>query len=118
MDGFVAAVHRDKVDIHVHDQVAIGGPFADSDLLAVLRLPDNGVALFVFGVVVVEAVGIILGHDLLAQRPPKLFLRHPPMESQSGDEMNVFDAFGGGLLQHFLDHELAVVRWLHRGQRA
>jgi hypothetical protein len=114
--GLVAAVHRDEVHVHVDEEVALGDAAADADLLAPLRLTDYDVPVRVLGVVVVEPVGVVAGHDLLAQAVPKLCPRHPPVEAQGRYEMYVFDALRGGLLQYLFDDLLSNVWPPHRWQ--
>ena len=40
--ALVATVHRDEVDVHVDDEVALGRPLGDLDLLALLGLTQEG----------------------------------------------------------------------------
>ena len=67
-DRLVAAVHRDDVDVHVDEQVGLGGALGQLDGLAVAGLAEVDDLVGVLGVVVVEAVGIELVEDR-ARRP-------------------------------------------------
>src|SRR5215211_7317716 len=115
--GLVAPVHRDEVHVHVDEQVALGDAAADAHLLAQVRLADYYVPVRVLGVVVVEPVRIVAGHDPTPQAMAELGLRHPAMEAEGRDEVDVLDTFGGGLLQYLLDDLLTNVRFSHRRQR-
>ena len=68
----VAAVHRDQVDVHVDQQVALGGPLVDLDVLAGVGQADVQQVVAVLGVVVGEPVGPEGQEDPLADGPPDL----------------------------------------------
>src|SRR5215210_3056290 len=114
VDGLVAAVHRYVVDVDVNEQVALGDTTADADLFSSLRLPDDDVAVRVFGVVVIEPLRVEARHNPVSQAMPELGLRHPAVEAQSRDEVDVLDALRIRLLQNLLDDELPDVRPPHR----
>ena len=117
VDGLVPAVHGDEVDVHVHQQVALGDAAVDRHLLALFRLADSDVVLLVLGVVVVEAVGVVLGHYLVAKTVSELGLGHPAVQAEGRDQVYVLDALRVGLFQHLLDHELPRVGPLHGRER-
>ena len=113
-----AAVHRDDVDVHVDEQVALGGPLVDLDLLALVGGAQEGEVVGVLGVVVVEqAVGGEGVVDPVADGVAQLVLGHAPVQGEGGDELHVVDAGRGGQVEHLLDDPLADVGPLHRGQR-
>jgi hypothetical protein len=117
VDGLVAAVHRDVVDVDVDEEVALCDAATHADLLAALRLPNRGVVLLVFCVVVVQMVGVEAADYLLSEAVCDLRLRHPAVQPQSRDEVDVLYTLRVRLLDHLLYDELAVVRGPHRGKR-
>jgi hypothetical protein len=116
VDGLVTAIHRDVVDVNVDEQVALGDTAADADLLSPLRLPDDDVSVRILRVVVIEPLRIEARHDPVAQAMPKLGLRHPAVEAQSRDEVDVLNAPRVRLLQYLLDDLLPDIRPPHRRQ--
>src|SRR5918911_1186358 len=82
--GLMAAVHRDEVHVHVDEQVALSDTAADADLLAPIRLAEDDVPVRILGVVVVEPVGVVTGHDPVAEAMTELSLRHPTVKAQGG----------------------------------
>src|SRR5918995_5587340 len=116
MHGLVAPVHRDEVHVHVDEQVAICDAAADADLLAKVRLAYDDVSIRVLGVVVIEPVRVVAGHDRAPQAMPELGFRHPAVEAEGRDEVNVLDTSGGGLLQYLFDDLLANIWLAHRWQ--
>ena len=116
-DRLVAAVHRHDVDVHVDEQVGLGGALGQLDGLAVAGLAEADDRVRVLGVVVVEPVGIELVEDPRADRALELGRRHPAVQRERGDQVDVVDAGPVGALEHVLDHAAADVRRLHRRQR-
>ena len=116
-DRLVAAVHRDDVDVHVDQQVGLGGALGELDGLAVAGLAEVDDLGRVLGVVVVEPVGIELVEDARADRALELGRRHPAVQRERGDQVDVVDAGAVGALEHVLDHAAADVGQLHRRQR-
>jgi hypothetical protein len=110
----VAAVHGDVVDVHVHKQVTLGDTAVDRHLLALFGLSNAYVVLLVLGVVVVEAIRVVTGHDLLTQAMAQFALCHPAVQAKSGDDMYVLDALRVSLFEDLFDHELPRVWPLHR----
>ena len=115
--GLVATVHGDEVHVHVDEQVALGDAAADADLFAQLRLAYDDVPVGVLGVVIVEPVRVVAGHDPAPQAMAELGFRHPAVETEGRDEVDVLDTPGGGLLQYLLDDLLTNVGLAHRWQR-
>ena len=113
----VPAVHRDQVDVHVDEQVRLGGALGQLDLLVGARLAEVDDLVRVLGVVVVEAVGIELVEDAPADRAFELVGRHAAVQRERGDQVDVVDAGAVGALEHLLDHQRADVRLAHRRQR-
>ena len=115
--ALVAAVHGHQVDVHVDEQVALGGPLGDLHLLALVGLAQERQVLGVLGVEVVEeAVGGEGVIDPVADGVAQLGLGHAPVQGQGGDEVDVVDARGRGHVQDGLDDALADVGPPHRGQ--
>ena len=48
---------------------------------------------------------------------PELGFRHPAVETEGRDEVDVLDTFGGGLLQYLLYNLLTNIGLAHRWQR-
>ena len=116
--ALVAAVHGHEVDVHVDEQVALGRPLGDLDLLALVGLAEEREVVGVLGVEVVEqAVGGEGVVDPVAHRVAQLGLGHAPVQGEGGDEVDVVDAGRRGHVQHGLDDALADVGPAHRGQR-
>ena len=113
----VAAVHRDEVDVDVDEQVGLGGAAAQLDHLAVRRLPQPHDPVRVLGVVVVEAVGEEVVEHARPDRALELGRRHPAVQRERRDQVDVVDAGAVGALEHLLDHPLADVGRAHRRQR-
>ncbi|CAB4723496.1 unannotated protein [freshwater metagenome] len=117
-DRLVAAVHRDEVDVHVDEQVGLGGPLADLDVLALVGRAQVGEVVAVLGVEVVELALRVEGaedplpHDVLQLRGG-----HPPVQRVGRDDLDVVDAGRRGQGQHLLDDPLADVGSAHRRQR-
>jgi hypothetical protein len=63
-DRLVPAVHRDEVQVHVDDEIALDRLAIELDDLALLGRADLLHPLRVFGVVVVEALGPVGVEDL------------------------------------------------------
>ena len=116
--GLVAAVHRHQVDVHVDEQVALGGPLVDLDLLALGRGAQEGEVVGVLGVVVVEqAVGGEGVVDPVADGVAQLGLGHAAVQGEGGDDVDVVDAGLGRQVEHRLDDALAHVGAAHGRQR-
>ena len=116
-DRLVAAVHRDDVDVHVDQQVGIGGALGELDGLAVAGLAEIDDLVRVLGVVVVEPVRVELVEDAGADGALELGRGHPAVQRERGDQMDVLDTRAVGALEHVLDHAAADVGQLHRRQR-
>ena len=88
-----AAVHGDEVDVHVDEQVALGRPLVDLDLLALVGRAEEGEVVGVLGVVVVQQAvrgeGVV---DPVADGVAQLGLGHAPVQGEGGDEVDVVDA--------------------------
>src|SRR5215203_4290061 len=61
--GLVAPVHRDEVHVHVDEQVALSDAAADADLLTQVRLADDHVPVRILGIVVIQPIRVVAGHD-------------------------------------------------------
>ena len=116
--ALVATVHGHEVDVHVDDQVALGGPAAELHVFAVGCLAEYHHAVGILGVVVVEASvggeGVV--HPV-ADSVPELVLGHAAVDGQGGDEVDVVYAGLGGEVQHRFDDPLTDVGAAHRGGR-
>ena len=108
--ALVAAVHGDEVDVDVDEQVALGRPLVDLDLLALVGRAEEHEVVGVLGVEVVEQAvrreGVV---DPVAQGVAQLGLGHAPVQREGGDEVDVVDARLGGHVEHGLDDALADV---------
>ena len=89
VDRLVAAVHRYQVDVHVDKQVAVGDALVDPDFLILLRLAEQDVALRILGIVVVKPVREETLKDARADPFFDLVRRHPAMQANGADEVNV-----------------------------
>ena len=108
--AFVASVHRHQVDVDVDDQVALGGPTAEVDVLAVGGLAEDDHAVGVLGVEVVEkALGGERVVDAVPDRVAEFVLGHPPVDGQGGDQVHVVDTGIGRQVQDGLDDPLSDV---------
>ena len=79
-DRLVPAVHRDEVQVHVDDEIALDGLAVELDDLAVVGRADELHPVRVFGVVVVEAVGPVRVEDLVADDVADLVRRHAAVD--------------------------------------
>jgi hypothetical protein len=114
----VAAVHRHQVDVDVDQQVRLGGPAVDLDVLAVLGDPDVQQVVVVLGVVVGElALREERPEHPLTDDVAQLLRGHPAVQRVRRDQLDVVDAGVGGHLQHLLDDALTHVGLAHRRQR-
>src|SRR5215217_2462266 len=113
----VAPIHRDEVHVHIDEQVALGDAPADADLLAQVRLAYDDVPVRVLGVVVIEPVRVVAGHDPAPQTMLELGFCHPAVQAEGRDEVNILDTLGGSLLQYLFDNLLTNVWLSHRWQR-
>ena len=113
--ALVAAVHGDQVDVDVHEEVALGRPAVDLDVLTLVGGAEVHHAVGILGVVLrqepVRGEGFV---DPIAEGVAQLALGHAPVEGQSSDELDVVDTCGRGHVEHFLDDPLADVGPLHR----
>src|SRR5215210_1676162 len=117
MHGLVAPVHGDEVHVHVDEKVALGDATADADLFALVRIAYDYVPVRVLGIVIVEPLRVVAGHDPAPQAMLELGFRHPAVEAKGRDEVDVLYTSGGGFLQHLFDDLLTNVRLAHRWQR-
>ena len=114
------AVHGHQVDVDVDEQVALGGPPVDLDVLAVVGEAQVEEVVGVLGVVLGEepvgGEGVV---DAVAHGVAQLGLGHPPVEGEGHDELDVVHAGLGGHVEDLLDDHLADVRPFHgrQGQR-
>jgi hypothetical protein len=114
----VAAVHRHQVHVHVDQQVGLGRPLGDLDVLAVLGLAQVGQVRGVLGVEVVElAVGEEGPEDPLADDVAQLVRGQPAVQRVRRDQLDVVHTGVGRHRQDGLDDALPDVRLLHRRQR-
>ncbi len=117
-DRLPAAVHRDLVDVGVHDQIGVGRPLVDLEDLALVGRPDHGQVVVVLGVVLVEHAARLEGVvDAVAEHVPQLVLVHAAMQAEGGDDVDVVDPGLGGEVEHRLDDPLTVVGPAHLRQR-
>jgi hypothetical protein len=91
----VAPVHRDQVDVHVDEKVALRGPPVDGHHLAEVGALQLHHPVGVLGVVVVVALGVVGVEDLLPHHPLHLRLGHPAVERVGDDQMHVVHAAVG-----------------------
>ena len=112
--ALVAPVHGHQVDVHVHHEVAGGGPLADLHVLARVGAAQVDQAVGVLGVVLQQkAVGRERVVHAVAHGVTQLRLRHAPVQREGGDEHDVVHAGLGGQVEHGLDHPLADVGPAH-----
>ncbi len=116
-DGLVPAGHGDQVQRHVDDEVALDGAPVQLDDLAELRRADLHHVRRILGVVVVKAVRVVRGVDLLADHVPDLLRFHAAVDTGRDDDLHVVDAVVGELLEHDGEHAFPCVRALHRRER-
>ena len=117
-DRLVAAVHGDEVDVHVDQQVALGRPPVDLDVLAVVGQPEVDEVRGVLGVVLEqEAVGREGLEDAVAEGVAQLGVGHAAVKGEGRDEHDVVDARLGREVEDGLDDPLAHVGRAHRGER-
>ena len=115
--ALVPAVHRNQVDVDVDQQVRGGGALVDLDLFALLGLAQVDQVGRVLRVVLGQkAVGCERVIDAVAQGVAQLLFGHAAVQGQGGDQHHVVHAGLGGHVQDGLDHHLADVGCLHRGQ--
>ena len=116
--ALVAAVHGHQVDVHVDQQVGLGGPLVDLHVLALVGHAQVEEVVGVLGVVLgeqaVRGEGVV---DTVADGVAQLGLGHPPVEGEGHDELDVVDPGLGRQVEHLLDHQLADVGALHGRQR-
>ena len=115
--ALVSAVHRHQVDVHVHDQIALGRAFIDLDLFALLGLADEREVRAILRVVVVERLRVERAVHPLPHRALQLRRRHTPVQRKRGDDLDVVHAGARGGLEHVLHDAPADVRRLHLRQR-
>ena len=115
--GLRAALQRRAHEVHVDEQVGLGGAPVQRDGRAVRALADDDVAVRVLGVVVVQAVGPERGEGALADGVAQLGGGHPAVQRQRGDELDVLDAGAVRALHDLLDDLPADVGRAHRRQR-
>ncbi len=115
--GLRAALQRRAHEVHVDEQVGLGGAPVQRDGRAVRALADDDVAVRVVGVVVVQAVGPERGEGALADGVAQLGGGHPAMQRQGGDELDVLDTGAIRALDDLLDDLPADVGRAHRRQR-
>ena len=115
--ALVSAVHRHQVDVHVHDQIALGRAFIDLDLFALLGLADEREVRAILRVVVVERLRVERAVHPLPHRALQLRRRHTPVQRKRGDDLDVVHACARGGLEHVLHDAPADVRRLHLRQR-
>ena len=112
------AVHGDEVDVDVHEQVGLGGPLVDLDLLALRRRTEEGELIGILRVVLIQhAAGLERVVHPVAERVAQFELVHPAVQREGGDDVHVVDAGVGRHREHLLDDPLAQVGALHLRQR-
>jgi hypothetical protein len=117
-DALPAAVHGDRVDVDVDDQIAVGGALVDLEHLALGRGADDREVVVVLGVVLVEhAASVERVEDAIAQCVTQLVLVHPAVQTERGDDVHVVDACLGGHVEHRFHDALARVWPAHLRQR-
>ena len=115
--GLRAALQRRAHEVHVDEQVGLGGALVQRDRRAVRPLADDDVPVRVVGVVVVEAIGMEGREVALADGVAKLGRRHPAVQRERRDELDVLDPGAVGALDDLLDDLAADVRRAHRRER-
>ncbi len=112
--ALVAAIHGDKVDVDVDDEVALGCPLVELHGLAVWCLAQHDHAVGVLCVMVVqESLGGECVIDAVAHGVAEFVLGHAPVQGEGCDQVDVIDAGLGGDVEHGLDDPLADVRPTH-----
>ena len=91
--ALVPAVHGHEVDVDVDEQVALGRPPVDLDVLALVGVAEVNEVGGVLGVVLPQqAVGLERVEDPISQRVAQLVLVHAAVQGERGDEHDVVDA--------------------------
>ena len=113
-----AAVHGDQVDVDVDEQVGLGGPLVDLDLLTLRGRAEEGEVVGILGVVLVEeSAWFERVVDPVAERVAQFELVHPAVQRERADDVDVVDAGVRGHGQHLLHDALTDVGPLHLRQR-
>ena len=116
-DALPTAVHADRVDVDVDDQVALGGALVDLQHLAVIGGADDSEVVVVLGVVLVEhAAWVERVVDAVAESVAQFVLMHPAVQAEGGNQVHVVDAGGSNQIEHGFDHALARIGAAHLGQ--
>ncbi len=110
-------VHRHERQVYVNDEVGLGRALVQRDLLALGRLADVDIGFGILAVVLVEAVGPEGAEDAVADDVADLVGRHPAMQAQGGDEVDVLHARLRGHVDDLFHDQLANVGRGHRGER-
>ena len=113
----VPAAHRDEVQVHVDEEVGLGGAAIELDHFAVIGRAEELHPLRVLGVVVVEAVRPVRVEDAVAHDVADLLGGHAPVDRRGDDDLDVLDPVVGEELEDDGEHALARVGPAHRRQR-
>ena len=116
-DRLVASVHGNQVDVHVDDEVGVGGALADLHVLALVGLSDVGERVLVLGVEVVELLGVEAPVHALAYGAADLVRGHPAVQRGRHDDLDVLDALARRELDHLFQDPLPDIRGGHGRQR-
>ena len=84
-DRFVAAVHRNQVDVEIEQQVGLGRAPREPYLLAMIGLAEHRQLGAILGVEVVQPLGPELLERALAHHAANLGLGHPAMQRGRDD---------------------------------
>ena len=115
--GLMTAVHRDEVQVHVDDEVALDGAAVDFNFLAELRGAEKDHVVFVLGVVVVKLVGPEFVEDPIADDVPHFEALHAAVDARGDDDFDVVDGVVGQQGEHDGENALANIGAAHRWQR-
>src|SRR3954467_14121971 len=105
----MSAVHRNKIDVAIDEQVALDSTFIYSQRFVMPRVSESDKFVIVLGIVVVIAVGIKLVEYLGSDHPLHLPLGHLSMKRICDDQMNIVDTVGGAHVQYNLKQGLTHV---------
>ena len=113
--GFVAAIHRNEIDVDIDDEIALDRAPVDAHLLAAVGLSEIDDTARLFCVVTVVAVRIKRVVDLGPHHAAHLRLRHLPVERVRDYDVDVVDAVILEQLENDFERRLPRVRCDHRG---
>ena len=117
-DRLVPPVHGGEVDVHVDQQVALGRPAVDLDVLTVVGDPEVDEVRPILGVVLhQQAVGGEGLENAVAESVAELRIGHPAVQSERCDQHDIVDARVRRQVEDRFDNPLAHVGGAHGRKR-